>query len=608
VCGITGWIDWHRDLAPHGRVAEAMTRTMAPRGPDAQGIWTSTHALLGHARLAVIDIEGGGQPMVRSEPSGRHVVLTFSGEIYNFRELRAELTALGRTFITRSDTEVLLTAYLHWGKDFSARLNGMFAFAIWDERTRKLLLVRDRLGVKPLYYARVGTGLVFGSEPKALLAHPEVTAAIDREGIAELTVLPRARTPGHGVYCGVKEVKPGCAVLADESGLTQRPYWRLEARPHHDSAAETTTRVRELLEDIVRRQVVADVPVGTLLSGGIDSSVVTALARKELPQGMTSYSVSLPTGQPGSDTWRPSADDPYAKLVAEKLGLTHVVCTVDADSLVSGLDYGMRARDLPGWGDLDTSMYLLFERVRQDCTVALSGECADEVFGGYAWQLDDKYVQHPSFPWMQGRAQPESLLLDEVRREIQPERYEAERYRESLAEVPVLDGEGSARRREREVFYLGLTRWLGALLDRKDRMSMAVGLEVRVPFADHRLAEYLFNVPNAMRAVGGMEKGLLRRASADLLPSEVVSRPKSAYPASHDAEYLGRMMDLLRDLLAEPHAPVFELMDRAKIRAALEGDPSHLPGPITAVTPAISLSYLLQLNRWLEVYQVRIAL
>ena len=608
MCGITGWVDWHQDLTPRVRVVEAMTRTMAARGPDAQGVWASAHALLGHARLAVIDIEGGGQPMVRNEPSGRPVVLTFSGEIYNFRELRAELTALGLTFTTRSDTEVLLAAYLHWGKDFSARLNGMFAFAIWDERTQELLLVRDRLGVKPLYYARVGSGLVFGSEPKALLTHPDVTAAIDREGIAELTVLPRARTPGHGVFRGVKEVRPGYAVLACESGLAQRPYWRLEARPHLDDATGATAQVRELLDDIMRHQVVADVPVGTLLSGGIDSSVVTALARRELPAGMSSYSVSLPTGKAGSDTWRPSADDPYAKLVAEKLGLTHVVCEVDADRLVSGLDRGMRARDLPGWGDLDTSMYLLFERVRQDCTVALSGECADEVFGGYTWQLDDNYVQHPSFPWMHGRPQPECLLLDEVRQEIQPERYEAERYREALDEVSVLGGEDPARRREREVFHLGLTRWLGALLDRKDRMSMAVGLEVRVPFADHRLAEYLFNVPDAMKAVGGAEKALLRRASADLLPPEVVNRPKSAYPASRDPQYLRRMVDLARDLLAEPDAPVFGLMDRAKIRAALAGEVSLMPGPITALTPAISLSYLLQLNRWLETYQVRIAL
>jgi asparagine synthase (glutamine-hydrolysing) len=268
----------------------------------------------------------------------------------------------------------------------------------------------------------------------------------------------------------------------------------------------------------------------------------------------------------------------------------------------------MRARDLPGWGDLDTSMYLLFETVRQDCTVALSGECADEVFGGYTWQLDGNYVRHPSFPWMHARPQPERLLLDEVRREIQPERYEAERYREALAEVPVLGGEGPARRREREVFYLGLTRWLGALLDRKDRMSMAVGLEVRVPFADHRLAEYLFNVPAAMQAHGGTDKALLRWACKDLVPVEVVNRPKSAYPASRDTEYLDRIRDLVLDLLAEPNAPVFELMDRAKVRAALADDVGYLPGPITAGTPAISLSYLLQLNRWLETYKVHISL
>jgi len=608
VCGIAGWVDWDKNLTPQKRVIEAMTQALARRGPDAQGVWTSRHALLGHSRLAVIDIQGGQQPMVRSEASGRQVVLTFSGEIYNFEDLRAELVSLGRNFTTRSDTEVLLTAYLQWGRDLSARLNGMFAFAIWDEQKQELLLVRDRLGVKPLYYARVTTGLVFGSEPKALLAHPEVTAAIDRDGVAELTVVPRAKTPGNGVFRGMHEVKPGHAVSVGNFGLVDRQYWQLEARPHLDNATATAARVRDLLEDILRRQVVADVPVGTLLSGGIDSSIVTALAHKWLPEGLTSYSISLPTGEPGSDGWRPSADEPYAKLVAQKLGIAHVVCEVEADRLLAGLDRGMQARDLPGWGDLDTSMVLLFERVRQDCTVALSGECADEVFSGYTWQLDERYIRHSSFPWMYARPQPERLLLDEVRREILPERYEAERYREALAEVPVLKGETSARRREREIYYLGLTRWLGALLDRKDRMSMDVGLEVRVPFADHRLAEYLFNVPAAVRANGGTDKTLLRGAFADLLPGEVTNRPKSAYPASRGAEYMRSIQNMIVDLLGEASAPVFELIDRSKVRSALAGDINDFPGPITASTPAISLSYLLQLNRWLESYNVHIAL
>ncbi|MEV4754489.1 asparagine synthase (glutamine-hydrolyzing) [Micromonospora sp. NPDC049559] len=606
MCGIAGWVDWSRNLAEQSRVVTAMTTTLSSRGPDALEIWLSEHAAFGHSRLAVVDIEGGRQPMQRIARGGDPSVITFSGEIYNFQELRLELRAHGWRFTTRSDTEVLLTAYLQWGREFAQRLNGMYAFAIWDAETRELLLVRDRLGIKPLFYARVGRGLVFGSEPKALLAHPDMRAEVDRVGIAELTVLPRARTPGVSVYRGIHEVRPGCLVVADDGGVREQRFWELTARPHTDGFTSTTDRVHELLTDIVARQIVADVPVGTLLSGGIDSSAITAMAARELNGQLTSFSVSVPVAAPGSDSWRPSQDDPFAKLVAEKLGIEHVVTEISADDLVTGIDRGLRARDAPGWGDLDTSMYLLFKAVRERCTVALSGETADEVFGGYTWQLDSDYISHPSFPWMYGRRQPDILLRDDVRREIDADTYEADRYHEALTEVPVLPGESPERRRQREVFHLGLTRWLNGLLDRKDRMSMAVGLEVRVPFADHRLAEYLFNVPTELKTRSGVAKALLRRASADLLPNEVVNRPKSAYPASRGSDHLRRIRGQVRDLLSEANAPVFDLLDRERVRTMVAGDLNSLPGPITAATPAIGLTYLLEMNRWLELYRVRI--
>jgi len=606
MCGITGWADWKRNLAQAQPVVSAMTGTLAPRGPDAEGTWVSEHVALGHRRLAVIDIECGIQPMTRAGRAGQPVAVTFSGEIYNFTELRDDLRSRGWSFATRSDTEVLLTAYLEWGHDAVARLNGMFAFAVWDEQKQQLLLARDRLGIKPLYYAQVDDALVFGSEPKALLAYPGLTAEVGRDGIAELMVVPRARTPGHGVFAGISEVKPGHLILADHAGFRQARYWKLVAAPHEAGPAATAAHVRDLLEDIVGRQVISDVPVGTLLSGGIDSSAITAMAVPAFASELTSFSVSVPTGRPGTDLWRPSPDEPYAKLVAEWLGLKHVVTEVTADDLVDNLDRGLVARDLPGWGDLDTSMYLLFRAARERCTVVLSGESAEEVFGGYAWQLREEYVRHRSFPWMSGKTQPESLLREEIRRELEPERYEADRYGEALAEVPLLPGEDARSRRMREVFYLGLTRWLGALLDRKDRMSMAVGLEVRVPFADHRLAEYLFNVPMAIKAAGGVEKALLRNACHGLLPQEVLRRRKSAYPASRDVSYLHRMRELVADLLAQPAAPVFDLVDPAKVAGALGSD--TVPGPITAATPAIGLSYLWQLNRWLELYHVRVVM
>ncbi|MEU7340181.1 asparagine synthase (glutamine-hydrolyzing) [Streptomyces sp. NPDC007074] len=609
MCGIAGWVDWRRDLTQSGPVVERMTKTLAPRGPDAQETWLSPHAALGHSRLAVIDLDGGRQPMTRTDRAGGQVALTFSGEIYNFRELRAELSALGWTFRTRSDTEVLLTAYLEWGTDVAHRLNGMYAFAVWDEQARRLVLVRDRFGVKPLYYARTGDGVVFGSEPKAVLAHPEIRAELDAEGVAELMAVPRARTPGHGTFRGLHEVRPGCLLVATDAGVRESTYWQLEARPHTDDFTTTTATVRSLLEDIVDHQVVADVPVGTLLSGGIDSSAVTALAARALNGNLTSFAVNPPSAAgPGSDTWRPSPDGPFAALVASSLGIGHTVTDIDVDTLIERFDAGLHARDLPGWGDLDTTMYLLFQTIRKHCTVALSGEAADEMFGGYLWQLDPGYVSHSSFPWMYGRRQPEFLLREDVRRLIDPGRYEADRYHQALVEVPRLAGEDPGRQREREVFHLGLTRWLPALMDRQDRLSMAVGLEVRVPFADHRLAEYLFNVPMRLKRHAGTPKAVLREASRGLLPDEIVDRPKSAYPASRNDTHVARMRELVMDLLADPHAPVFDLVDRDRVRTTVTAQLSDLPGPITAVTPAISLSYLLEMNRWFQRYDVHLTL
>src|SRR5882757_952251 len=276
MCGITGWVDFERDLTAERDTLEVMIRTMACRGPDASGLWVAPHAALGHRRLAVIDIAGGRQPMTADEGGEAVAALTYSGEAYNYRELRAELAAAGQRFSTESDTEVVLRSYLAWGDAFVERLNGMFAFAIWDTRREELLLVRDRMGVKPLFYAPTPHGVLFGSEPKAILAHPAFEAAVDLDGFRELLAL--AKTPERSFYSGMAEVRPGQVVTVSRGGLRRRRYWQLEARPHTDDLPTTVATVRELLLDIVDRQLISDVPLCTLLSGGLDSSTVTALA------------------------------------------------------------------------------------------------------------------------------------------------------------------------------------------------------------------------------------------------------------------------------------------------------------------------------------------
>lgn len=603
MCGITGWVDFERDLRVERTAIEAMTATMICRGPDAGGVWCSAHAAIGHRRLSVIDLPGGGQPM--RAPGEDDVVLTFSGEIYNFTELRRELGARGHHFRTRSDTEVLLHGYLEWGADCVRRLNGMFAFAVWDGRRQELLLARDRLGVKPLYYAPQPDGVLFGSEPKAVLAHPNFRAEIDAEGLAELFSQVGTATPGHGVYRGLCEVRPGTHVRVDRGGVRTSAYWALEAREHTDDLATTAGIVRELLADAVDRQTVADVPLCSLLSGGLDSSVVSALAADSLRRRdngkLATFSVDF-TGSADAftpDQLRPSHDEPFARAAAEHIGSRHGTITLEADDLVTAQWAPLAAHDLPTFGDMYVSFVLLCREISKQSTVALSGEAADEVFGGYPWYHVPALLAAPTFPWA-ARGSWEPLLKPDVRARVRLGEYAADRYAQALAEVPRLAGESPEDRRIREVLHLGLTRWLPFLLDRKDRLSMACGLEVRVPFTDHRLVEYVWNVPWSMKEADGIEKGLLRTAADGLLPADLLRRRKSIYPGAADQAYEQAIDGQLRRLLAQPDAPLFDLISRERLTAAYSADP-RLPGLMSVrPSPTSPVAYLLDVNRWLE--------
>ncbi|GCE21660.1 asparagine synthase (glutamine-hydrolyzing) [Dictyobacter kobayashii] len=610
MCGITGWIDWEVDVTQQSAVIEAMAATLRYRGPDANGVWLSPRAAFAHRRLMVIDPAGGAQPMVYE--SGAHTyAITYNGEIYNFRELRRELESRGHTFRTQSDTEVILHGYVEWGEECTRHLNGIFAFGLWDDQRQRLLLARDHLGVKPLFYAQRGSAIIFGSELKALLAHPLVKPEVDRDGMADILGVPVVHTPGFGYYHDVHEVRPGYQIAFERERTRVTQYWSLRSAPHSDDLETTTQHIQALLKDTVKRQLIADVPVVSMLSGGLDSSGLTALAASEFRREgkqLDTYSIDFAESDAyftGNDM-RPSLDAPWVQRVSEHAMTRHHTVTVDTPELLENLLKPLYAHDVPALGQIETSLYLIFKAMKEHATVALSGESADEVFGGYPWYFYDEVLSAKTFPWLmmmgrnRGMRSLPPLLSADLMQQVKPYEYLARRYSDALTEVPRLEGEDAEAAKRREIMYMGLTRWLPILLDRKDRMSMATGFEVRVPFCDYRLVEYVWNIPWQMKTVDNIEKGILRRAFRDSLPDDARMRRKSAYPSSQHPSYVKGVCDWVLQILNDPNAAVRPYINVEAYRGiATRQDPALAED--FAIGP---LERIIQLEAWLKDYQV----
>ncbi|MGK4908653.1 asparagine synthase (glutamine-hydrolyzing) [Streptomyces albus] len=613
MCGITGWVSYDRNLVSERTAVEAMTETMSCRGPDDAGTWIDGPAAFGHRRLAIIDLPGGRQPMSVETPDGT-VAMVYSGETYNYTELRRELTGRGHRFTTDSDTEVVLRAYLEWGPALAERLNGMYAFAIWDGRSQQLVMIRDRMGIKPFYYAETSDGVLFGSEPKAILANPLARREVTLDGLRELFAL--IKTPGHAVWEGMREVEPGTVVTVGRNGLRTHVYWELETRPHTDGKDETIAHVRELMDDIVRRQLVSDVPRCTLLSGGLDSSAMTALAARQLREStgetVRSFAVDF-VGQTENfvpDELRGTPDTPFVHDVARESATEHQDIVLSSDELADPevRSRVIRARDIPmGLGDMDASLYLLFKAIRQHSTVALSGESADEVFGGYKQFFDEEARKGGTFPWLvqfsNTFGEDDSILSNSVTRALDLPGYIRDNYASAVSQVQRLEGESDFEYRMRVICHLHLTRFVRVLLDRKDRASMAVGLEVRVPFCDHRLVEYVYNTPWSLKSFDGREKSLLREATADVLPRSVYERVKSPYPSTQDPKYHTKLQENVRDLLAKPSHQVFDLVNRDWLERAVKVDT-----PQIAQAGRRGLERALDLALWMDMYSPSITL
>ena len=609
MCGIAGWVNFSRVLSEHGNTVRAMTNRLARRGPDAEGLWVHRHGLMGHRRLSIIDLSGGTQPMTFVTQVGEEVTLVYTGEVYNYVELRQRLRNAGHSFDTRSDTEVVLHAYLEWGERCSEYLTGMFAFAVFDSRIGKLLLVRDRLGVKPLFYATFEGGLLFASEPKAILAHPGFQPNINVVGLVDALSLSRGTT--QTPFQGIHELSPGhrLTLLAGSEPKIER-YWSLQRREHEDNLEQTVEYTRYLLQKSLTDQLYADVPVCTLLSGGLDSTILSAMAQRKLQvdQGgvVNSFSVDF-VGQAEHfkpDSFRQDRDQPFALAAADFIGSQHQTITIDNQELAADLArravYHANDSALT-FGDVDTSLYLLFKAIKEHSTVAISGEAADEVFGGYAWFRDQDALDAESFPWLSRMQLLQGKMINPQFKQLCDfSEYQRDSYRQALNSVEHLPGDSSSERRMREVCHMHLHRWLPILLDRKDRLSMYASLEVRVPYTDHELVEYVYNVPWTIKSKDGVEKWLLKEACSDYVPPAVLNRKKSPYPTSANQSYERFLRDRTTDLLKQPEDPVFQIIDHGNLKKELD----YPPGYFNSQLQRNNLETALSLTAWLKDYNL----
>lgn len=616
MCGICGYIDFQHNLTKemeyHSHILQDMRNTLVHRGPDEEGYAIDEHIAFAHRRLAVVDILHGKQPMTILNGGYRYTIV-YNGELYNTKDIQEEIKGQGLTLHTQSDTEAILLAYIAFGVKMLSKLEGIYSFAIWDGHLRQVLFCRDRMGVKPLYYMNVQGKLLFASELKALWAFPKNRPRLGAYGLCEIFGLGPARTPGCGVFEDVHEILPGHAAIVNDSGMRYFPYWKLPVYEHTDSYEKTVKEIRERLFSAIERQLISDVPICTLLSGGLDSSIVSSVAArymKERGRTLSTYSFDFAGNKEyfKASNFQPDRDRPFVDKMVDYLKTNHHYLECDNESLYQCLYDAVDAKDVPGMADVDSSMLYFTSLIKPNHTVCLSGECADELFFGYPWFRAEESFTKNTFPWSRNFDIRESMIKPDLLDSPQMlADYVQCQYDKTMADVPRLPGETGRRARERELGYLNIMWFMQTLLERKDRMTMANGLEVRVPFADHHVVEYIYNVPGDMKCPNGDVKGLLKDAAREVLPAEVIDRKKCPYPKTYHPEYEHLLKDKLTMIMRDTSQPLHQLVNETYINQVLETKSDYgKPWFGQLMAQPQLYAYLIQINYWLQKYDIQL--
>lgn len=603
MCGIAGIISSNIDLRGERECIYNISRSLKMRGPDASGEYIEKDVALIHRRLAVIDIKNGAQPM-----SFDGLTLVYNGELYNTDEIRSELKSCGYCFDTACDTEVVLKAFHKWGADSAKRFNGIFAFAVYCSKEKSLFLCRDRIGVKPLYYSLKNGIFAFASRLESLLYVKGIEPVCSREGLNEIFMLGPAKTIGKTVFRDIKELPPAAYLWFKNGRAEIKSYWKLTAEPYCETELEAQEHTHALVTDAIRRQLVSDAPLCTFLSGGLDSSIISKVAsdkyREEGAQ-LCTYSVDYADNDRyfKKSAFQPNKDSDYINLISDYIGSDHRNVVLDNKAVAEALIDAAIARGCPGFTDVDSSLLLFCKEVQRSFKVCLSGECADEIFGGYPWYHRTDVLFEQTFPWSRTTAVRRGILKDGFLPE--GEEYVRNAYLETVKKTDCLDTDSRLERRMREMFVLNMDWFMQTLLIRKDVMSMEASLEVRVPFCDYRIVEYAYNMPWKIKAYENREKGILRKAFENELPEVITWRKKSPYPKTFNPEYFSEVCKMVDYVINDRSCPLFEMLDSDAVRQ-LMNNPDALSEPWYGQlmrAPQV-LAYILQTYVWIRKYNV----
>lgn len=598
MCGFVGWYKKDNHTKKTKKQIKKMNNTLKYRGPDEENYYKDKKILLGHRRLSIRDIKNGQQPMTYNG-----YTIVYNGEIYNTESIKEKLKTK-YTFQTNSDTEILLKGFIEYKEKILDMIEGIYAFAIYYDD--KIFLARDRVGVKPLFYYNDDNNFIFASEIKALFKSEIVKPIIDLKSLQELLSLSPSRIPGSGIYKNIYELRPGHYMIYDKKIKIKR-YWNIKNSKHKDTFEETVENIKRLLTESIKSQMVSDVEVATLLSGGLDSSIVTTIISDEYKKQnkqLTTYSIDYEDNDLyfKGNKFQVSRDNEFIELIKKQQNTNHKYKVIKQKTLAHYLKESVKAKDLPGMADIDSSLLWFSKKISKNHKVILSGECADEIFGGYPWFYREELKNKNTFPWLNSIKERNNLLKKELKDKLNLEQFVQEKYDEILKEVPISKEEQETK----NLFYINMTYFMPTLLERKDRVTMRGKIEARVPFADTKLIEYLWNIPWEYKYYNNQEKGLLREAFKDTLPKEITYRKKNPYPKTHNPKYAKIISKMLRKRLKNKKSILYQIFDEDKLKELIKtnGESFKEPWFGQLMTGPQLLAFLYQIDIWAKTYKI----